>query len=62
MKTFEGLMHHITGPRVSDARFIAFMRDAADRGLTLRQYTWQRVLVLLKTRQQICSTTVQERS
>jgi hypothetical protein len=62
VKTFEGLMHHITGPRVPDERFIAFMREAADRHLTLRQYTWQRVLVLFKNRQQVCSTTVQERS
>ena len=59
MKTFDGLMHYITGPRVPDERFTAFLRDAADRGLTLRQYTWQRVLELLKTRQQICNTTNQ---
>jgi hypothetical protein len=48
VKTFEGLMHHITGPRVSDRQFITFMRDAADQGLTLRQYTWQRVLAAIK--------------
>lgn len=61
MKTFEGLMGYVTGPHVSDQQFMAFTCAAADRGLTLRQYVWQRVLVTIRQAHEVQSNPIERR-
>lgn len=54
-------MSYITGPRVSDRQFMAFTCAAADRGLTLRQYVWQRVLVTIRQAHEVQSNQSERR-